>query len=113
MFDGMGFFSVARHVLQCQVWSDFLWSLELQFLHRTPFFSISGFIFMRLHRESGVKLLFIFFSWLAIWLNCWAVIIDDPLFSFWMNNGSCLAKKIWRFFGASSMIVFWDGNTSA
>nr|WP_235753823.1 hypothetical protein [Psychrobacillus sp. INOP01] len=35
------------------------------------------------------------------------------MFSFWMNNGICLAKKIWWFFGASSMIVFWDGNTSA
>ena len=30
-----------------------------------------------------------------------------------MNSGTCLAKKIWWFLGASSMIVFWDGNTSA
>ena len=30
-----------------------------------------------------------------------------------MNNGTCLAKKILWFLGASWMIVFWDGNTSA
>ena len=66
MFDGMGFFSVVRQAWQCQVWSDFLCSLELQFLQRTPFFRISGFIFIRSHKGLAVKLLFIFVSGLAI-----------------------------------------------
>jgi len=69
MFDGMGFFSAVKHTLQNQVWSDFLCSFELQFLQRTPFFRISGFIFICSHKGIVVKLLFIFVSWLAISLN--------------------------------------------
>lgn len=113
IFLGIGLVSIVLHALHIQVRRDFLNSVASQCLHRTPFFKCSGFIFRRSHSGFCVKLLFMFDSLFVNRVNCFSVRTGGSLFSFWMNNGNCLTKKMFLFRGAFSISVFWDGNTSA